>query len=98
MLGYFKKKREEHERAIALQSLARNMGDALRVELDLFIELEVVPRRKAFLEVFRGQLASIDERLAEFNDGEEVSRLDAAGIDYRLLMENWRERDEERLR
>jgi hypothetical protein len=92
MFGYFRKRREKRERAAELQQLGNTLGESLMAELDLFLEVEVKPKRAAFLEVFRGQLASLDERLAEAGAGEEVSRLEAASIDYRLLLENWQER------
>ena len=92
MFRYFKERREKRERAAELQELARSVGESLRAELDLFIAMEIAPTRKAFLEVFRGQLETLDQRLAEADAGEQVSRLEGAGIDYRILMENWQER------
>ena len=92
MLGSLKRRREGRQRAAEARKLGEAAGDHMRAELDLFIEMEVVPRRKAFLEVFRGQLETIDERLVEFEAREEVSRLEAAGMDHRIMLENWSER------
>ena len=92
MFGYFKKRREKREQAAELRELAQSVGESLRAELDLFIAMEIAPTRQAFLEVFRGQLETLDQRLAEAEAGEQVSRLEGAGIDYRILMENWQER------
>lgn len=88
MFGYFNKRREKRERAEELRKVGALMADHLRAELDLFIELEVVPRRTAFVAVFRGQLETLDDRLVEFGDAG-VSRLEGAGIDYRIMLENW---------
>lgn len=60
--------------------------------LDRFIELEIVPRRRAFIDVFQGQLDTLDERLAKFDATGRASREELAGIDYRILLNNWRER------
>lgn len=92
MFGYFKKKREKRERAAELQKLGETLGEQLMAELELFIEMEIKPRREAFLQVFRGQLESLDERMVELEAPEEVTRLEMAGIDYRILLENWQER------
>lgn len=73
------------------------MGDHLRAELDLFIELEVVPRRKAYLEVFRGELQAIDERLNEPDVPENFGRLELAGLDYQIMLENWTKHEEEQM-
>lgn len=97
MFGYFKRKREQRERAAELRKLGEVMGDHLRAELDLYIEMNVVPRRKAFLDVFRGQLETLDERLVEFDAAEEVTRLEAAGVDYRIMLENWSKREDEQM-
>lgn len=98
MFGYWRKRREKRERAKKLRKLGETMGAHLRAELDLFIELEVAPRRKAFVEIFRGQLEALDERLVEFG-ATDVSRVEAAGIDYRILLENWdKHHDDQRAR
>jgi hypothetical protein len=96
MFGYFKKRREQRERRDELRKLGESMGDHLRAELDLYIELEVAPRRKAFVEVFRGQLETLDDRLIEF-EATDVSRVEAAGMDYRIMLENWDEHEADRL-
>lgn len=96
MFGYFKKRREKRERAEELRKLGESMGDHLRAELDLYIELEVAPRRKAFVDVFRGQLLTLDDRLVEF-EATDVPRVEAAGIDYRIMLENWDKNEEERV-
>jgi len=92
MFGYFKKRRERRKRAAEIQALAENVGETLRAELDLFIAVEIAPTREAFLEVFRGELQRLDERLAEMDESGQVGRLEGAGVDYRILMENWQQR------
>lgn len=93
MLGYFKRRREARERKADLTKLAELLGEHLRAELDLFIEMQIKPTRAAFLEVFRGQLETLDQRIAE--SGDDISRLEAAGIDYRLMLSHWQEREAE---
>lgn len=97
MFGYFTRKREQRERAAELRKLGEVTGDHLRAELDLYIEMNIVPRRKAFIDVFEVQLETIDDRLAEFEAAEEVTRLEAAGIDYRIMLENWEKREDEQM-
>jgi hypothetical protein len=96
MFGYFKRKRQQRERAVELRQLGEAMGEHLRAELELYIEMTIVPRRKAFIDVFSGQLETLDERLVEF-DAEEVTRLEAAGIDYRIMLENWSKHEDEQM-
>ena len=89
MFGYFKKKREKRERAAELNQMAESVGASLRAELDLFIVSTIKPRREAYLEIFRGQLERLDERMVELEAPAEVTRLEMSGIDYRLMLENW---------
>lgn len=98
MLAFWRKRREKRERMEALQELGRNIGDQATAELSLFIEMNIVPKRKAFLEVLHGQHDTIDERLKEFEADGEVSREEAAAIDVRLMLENWDARKDEQLK
>jgi hypothetical protein len=88
MLGYFRRKREERKKLKEMNEVAVKTGDWLRAELDLYVELNLVARRQAFLEVFRGRLEEIDETLKDFEPGE-VTRLEAAGAEFQMLIENW---------
>lgn len=97
MFGYFKKRREQRERSAQLKQLGEAMGEHLQAELDLFIELEVIPRRKSFLEVFRGELEKLDQRIVTYGAEGEVTRVEAAGIDYRIMFENWTKREADQL-
>lgn len=75
--------------------MGMDFADNFRAELDLYIELQVVPVREAFLGVLTDQLSKLDERIGEFPD-EQISRADMARLDLRLLVENWGERQERR--
>lgn len=68
--------------------------DALAA-LDQFIESQIAPRRNAFLAVFEAQLAKLDERLTNVDGGLQATREELAGVDYQVLLENWRERRKE---
>lgn len=97
MFNFLKKRREKAERAAELQKLGRVLGESLDAEVALFIEMNIVPRREAFLEVLNGQIAQIDGRLKELDPESELSRDEAAAIDVRIMMENWDSHKEEEL-
>ncbi|MGZ2411282.1 hypothetical protein ACUXST_000679 [Sphingomonas sp. F9_3S_D5_B_2] len=98
MFNFLKKRREKAERAAELQELGRVLGESLDAEVELFIEMNIVPRRKAFLEVLHGQIAQIDARLKELDPQGELSRYEAAAIDVRIMLENWDNHKEDELK
>lgn len=73
------------------------LGQDAMAALDLFIEVQVVPRRKAFLEVFKGQLERLDERRVEMDGTGKTTRAQLARLDFEILRENWRERRGEQI-
>jgi hypothetical protein len=72
-------------------------GKSAGAALDVFIASEIVPRRNAFIEVFKDQLARLDERLAEMDPGGKYTREELAKMDYQILLQNWRERRPEQM-
>lgn len=97
MFGILKRRREKRDRREALNALGRNLGESLNAEIALFIEMEIVPIRKAFLDILHGQIAKIEERLKEAEVEGELSREDAAALDVRIMMDNWDERNDGQL-
>lgn len=97
MFNFLKKRREEAARAAELQELGRVLGESLDAEVALFIEMNIAPRRKAFLEVLHGQIAQIDTRLTELDPEGDLGRDEAAAIDVRIMLENWDKHREEEL-
>jgi len=60
--------------------------------LDEYVENHLAPRRHAFLAVFQGLIETLDERLPELDKTGQASREELAGIDYRIMLENWHHR------
>lgn len=97
MFDFLKARREKREHKEALQEIGRTLAEMLNSELALFIEMQVVPVREAFLEVCQGQLAQLDERMKEAEVEGELTRDEAAALDVRMMMDNWDKRTDERL-
>jgi hypothetical protein len=84
MFAYFKKQREKREAS----NSGKIAGAEMRAEIDQFIELEIVPQRNHFLEVFNKYLRDAPERLVASCEAK-LSLGESVGIDYRVMMENW---------
>lgn len=50
------------------------------------------PRRKAFIEVLEKQLATLDARVAQHAEDDNIDRSKLAAIDYQVMLENWEAR------
>lgn len=97
MFGYFKRRREKRRRLAEAKDLGERLGAGLRDDLDLYISTVVHPRREAFLNVFRGQLEGLDDNLVDAGVAGEISRLEAAGFEFRELLANWDRRLDDQL-
>ena len=102
MFNFFKTRREKAQRKAVLEEYGQILGDGLRAELNLFLELKIVPVRHAYMEVLTGLLATLDERMSdmiaasELTEGD-VDREEAAALEVRTMMDNWEGHEAERL-
>jgi hypothetical protein len=89
MLGFLKARRDKRERQAALRELGETLAADFNAQVALFIEMSVVPVRKAFLESCQGQLAQLDERMKDAEVEGELTREEAAALDVRIMMDHW---------